>query len=51
MVKSDNPVIKLNYLNQNEYDLKGGWGKEKGNIIFPIGPDHPNSHIEPRRWF
>lgn len=37
---SDNPVIKLNYLNQNEYDLKGGWGKEKGNIIFPIGPDH-----------
>jgi len=37
---SDNPVIKLNYINSNNYDLKGGWGKKKGNIFFPIGPYH-----------
>lgn len=37
---SDNPVIKLNYLNQHDYDLQGGWGKIKGNIIFPLGPNH-----------
>lgn len=37
---SDNPVIKLNYLTNNKYDLLGGWGRPKGNIIFPIGPEH-----------
>lgn len=37
---SDNPVIKLNYTNSNTYDLRGGWGVNKGNIIFPIGPEH-----------
>jgi len=37
---SDNPVVKLNYYGQNNYDLKGGWGVEKGNILFPIGPEH-----------
>lgn len=37
---SDNPVIKLNYVDQDNYDLSGGWGKLKGNIIFPIGPEH-----------
>ena len=37
---SDNPVVKLNFTNPQNYDLKGGWGKKKGNIIFPIGPEH-----------
>lgn len=37
---SDNPVVKLNYYGSGSYDLKGGWGSEKGNIIFPIGPEH-----------
>ena len=37
---SDNPVIKLNFTSPKSYDLQGGWGKKKGNIIFPIGPDH-----------
>ncbi len=37
---SDNPVIKLNYIDQNNYDLGGGWDIEKGNIIFLIGPYH-----------
>jgi len=37
---SDNPVIKLNFTSPRKYDLKGGWGKNKGNIIFPIDPEH-----------
>ena len=37
---SDNPVVKLNFTNVNNYNLKGAWGKNKGNIIFPIGPNH-----------
>ena len=37
---SDNPVVKLNYYSPGKYDLRGGWGREKGNIIFPIGPEH-----------
>jgi hypothetical protein len=37
---SDNPVVKLNFTDPQNYDLKGGWGKKKGNIIFPIGPEH-----------
>lgn len=35
---SDDPVICLNYYNDNEYDFGGGWGREKCNIIFPISP-------------
>jgi len=37
---SDNPVVKLNYYAPGKYDLRGGWGVKKGNIFFPIGPEH-----------
>ncbi|WP_257288046.1 DUF4238 domain-containing protein [Endozoicomonas sp. SESOKO2] len=37
---SDNPVIKLNFRDENNYDFGGGWGREKGNIFFPISPQH-----------
>jgi len=37
---SDNPVVKLNYYSSGNYDLRGGWGVKKGNILFPIGPEH-----------
>jgi hypothetical protein len=37
---SDNPVVKLNYYSPGNYDLRGGWGRAKGNIFFPIGPEH-----------
>lgn len=37
---SDNPVVKLNYYRHGSFDLKGGWGMPKGNIIFPLGPEH-----------
>lgn len=37
---SDNPVVKVNYYSEGNYDLNGGWANKKGNIIFPIGPEH-----------
>lgn len=36
---SDDPVICLNYRNQNDYDFRGGWGRKHGNIIMPISPE------------
>jgi len=36
----DNPVVRLNFRDYQDYDLKGGWGNNKGNIFFPISPDH-----------
>jgi len=36
---SDNPVIRLNFISQNQYDLKGGWDVKRGNIMFPLDPD------------
>jgi len=37
---SDNPVVKMNYYSPGKYDLKGGWAVKKGNIIFPVDPEH-----------
>jgi len=37
---SDNPVVRLNFISQNQYDLKGGWGVKRGNIIFPLDSEH-----------
>lgn len=37
---SDNPVICLNFVNEKEYDFKGGWGRRKGDIILPLSPKH-----------
>lgn len=37
---SDNPVIKLNYISQDQYDLKGGWNVKRGNILFPLDSEH-----------
>ena len=37
---SDNPVVKLNYYSEGNYDFKGGWGKKGGNIFMPISPRH-----------
>lgn len=37
---SDNPVIRLNYYNDEHYDFKGGWDREGGDILFPLTPRH-----------
>ncbi len=36
---SDDPVICLNYNNENDYDFGGGWGRKNCNILFPISPN------------
>ena len=37
---SDNPVIKLNFRDENDYDFHSGWDTKNGNIFFPLGPQH-----------
>lgn len=36
---SDNPVVCLNYNNENDYNFDGGWGRKNSNILFPISPN------------
>lgn len=35
---SDNPVVRLNYYSEEQYDFKGGWGSKGSEIIFPLDP-------------
>jgi len=37
---SDNPVIRLNFVDHNKYDFKGGWGSPGTDIMLPLGPRH-----------
>ena len=50
---SDDPVICLNYNDENNYDFNGGWGKANCNILFPISPNkilytQVGRRVEPR---
>lgn len=36
---SDDPVIRLNYYGENNYDFGGGWGNPGSEIIMPINPE------------
>ena len=36
---TDDPVICLNFRNENDYDFNGGLGQKHGNIIMPLSPN------------
>lgn len=37
---SDNPLIRLNYVNDVNYNFSGGWEVQKGDILLPLSPNH-----------
>jgi hypothetical protein len=37
---TDNPVIRLNFRSDREYDFRGGWGSQGTEIFMPLDPKH-----------
>ncbi|UMR31332.1 DUF4238 domain-containing protein [Massilia sp. MB5] len=37
---SDDPVIRLNYRSDKDYDFKGGWNSRGTEIFMPLSPTH-----------
>jgi hypothetical protein len=37
---TDDPVVRLNFKNEHNYDFKGGWGSPNTNIFLPLSPRH-----------
>ena len=37
---TDDPVIKLNFYGEGQYDFKGGWGNNGTEILLPLSPRH-----------
>lgn len=37
---SDDPVVRLNYNNEEDYNFGGGWGSPGSDILFPLSPRH-----------
>jgi hypothetical protein len=37
---SDNPLVRLNYHGPEQYDFKGGWKVQNGDILLPLSPRH-----------
>jgi hypothetical protein len=37
---SDNPVVRLNFIDDSNYDFHGGWDRTNGNIFLPLSPKH-----------
>jgi len=37
---SDDPVIRLNYSSESNYNFRGGWGSEGTEIMLPLSPQH-----------
>lgn len=37
---SDNPLIRLNYIDDGHYDFRGGWLVQNGDVLLPLSPAH-----------
>lgn len=37
---SDDPVVRLNYTSEREYNFGGGWGSKGSEFLFPLSPTH-----------
>lgn len=37
---SDNPLIRLNYIDDQRYNFGGGWGVPNGDLLLPLSPTH-----------
>jgi hypothetical protein len=37
---SDHPVLRLNFVNENNYNFGGGWGRRNCEIVMPLSPQH-----------
>lgn len=37
---SDNPVVRLNYRNEKDYNFNGGWDSRGTEIFMPLSPTH-----------
>jgi hypothetical protein len=37
---TDNPVVRLNFNNMNDYNFGGGWGSPGTEIFLPLSPQH-----------
>ena len=48
---SDNPLIRLNFQDSENYDFGGGWGVKNGDILLPLSPKHLfHTSIGNRPW-
>ncbi|HBO9749947.1 DUF4238 domain-containing protein [Pseudomonas aeruginosa] len=37
---SDNPLVRLNFQDDRDYNFDGGWGVKNGDILLPLSPKH-----------
>lgn len=37
---TDNPALCVNWLGPGKFDLLGGWGTQKGDLLMPLSPRH-----------
>jgi hypothetical protein len=37
---SDNPLIRLNYIDEQRYNFDGGWSVPNGDVLLPLSPTH-----------
>ncbi|MDT8907009.1 DUF4238 domain-containing protein [Pseudomonas prosekii] len=48
---SDNPLIRLNFQDFNNYNFNGGWGVNNTDILLPLSPKHLlHTSIGKRSW-